>query len=228
MTQHLLVVDDDLRLRNLLKKFLIQEGFWISLAQNITQAKQALSFFVFDLVILDRMMPGGAGSLLLETTEKNFLPPILFLSAMGEPEDRISGLEMGAEDYLVKPFEPRELILRIRRILQRNPKKNLILLGEKTYNVDESKLYDETNQPIQLTPIEQKLLEFLAKHANKTVLRHEIMNEIFESSSNDRVVDVQINRLRRKIESHPQDPQILFSIRGQGYMLKEHCGKINF
>lgn len=215
MTSHFLIVDDDVRLRDLLRRYLLKEGFWVSTTANVTEARLALQYFSFDALIVDIMMPGGCGTDLLTLSP---LPPVLLLSAMGESADRIHGLELGAEDYLVKPFEPRELVLRLQTIIKRYGRKDQLSLGPNTYS--HQKLYRH-GQEIILTPTERGLLEYFAQRINCIVARQEILDALFPAASNSRIIDVHINRLRRKLDDHLENPQLLVSVRGQGYCLKE-------
>jgi two-component system phosphate regulon response regulator OmpR len=215
MKSHILIVDDDNRLRVLLKRYLLQQNsFYVSSATTVFEAKQAMELFVFDCLIVDIMMPGGPGTQLLTTPD---VPPILLLSAMGTSEDRIQGLELGAHDYLVKPFDPKELLLRLSNIIDRYEKK--ISFGNKIYYFRKRMLICENNV-IPLSHTEDNLLHYMASRAHQTISRQEIASHIFPNASNERIVDVQINRLRKKIETQPQSPCYLLSYRGQGYCLK--------
>jgi two-component system phosphate regulon response regulator OmpR len=211
---HILVVDDDVRLRALLKKYLMQENFLVSTAATLSEAKQALEIFSFDVLIVDIMMPGGRGTDLLK--EHKAIPPVLFLSAMGEAEDRIEGLQLGAEDYMVKPFEPKELVLRLQTILRRH--KQTVSLGDLEYDKKQRVLW-KGGQSFPLTAAEDELLFYFTQRPNELIFRQELLSSLFPDSSNERIVDVQMNRLRKKLGK--EAAQHLVSIRGKGYCLRE-------
>ena len=223
---HLLLVDDDERILSLLSTYLSKNSFLVSSAQNATEARYLLNYFDFDLLILDVMMPGESGLELLEGIRKQTNVPAIFLSAKGESRDRISGLEMGADDYLSKPFEPKELLLRLERLLIRKNNNvsdkptNRVEIGNKVFNLQRLELYQD-NSLIKLTSLETSLLNFFALNPSKTVTREMIMNNLDLSKGkkdlNKRNVDVQITRLRRKIEPDPANPRHLKTIRGKGY-----------
>jgi two-component system, OmpR family, phosphate regulon response regulator OmpR len=221
---HILVVDDDERLRRLLKKFLSENGFCVSIAENAADARKKLSLLEFDLLILDLMMPGESGLDFAKDFKKDNSTPILMLTAMGEGEDRITGLECGAEDYLTKPFEPRELVLRINNILKRvvreTPKETLdhIKLGELIFDTTRH-ILSRNGTPIHLTSSEASLLNILALQAGNILSREELA-QLSGIAGNDRTIDVQVTRLRRKIEDDPKLPRFLQTIRGQGYVLR--------
>lgn len=215
MKSHILVVDDDKRLRDLLKRYFLQEGnCFISTAANTQESRIALEIFVFDCLILDIMMPGGLGTELFSLPN---LPPIILLSAMGEAHDRIRGLELGAHDYLTKPFEPKELSLRVSNILGRYEKK--LVIGKMIYCFHRKILMKE-GIGVSLSLSEGNLLHYLAMHAHETLTRKDIAAAVFPNASNERIVDVFINRLRKKIEENLEQPQYLISLRGQGYCLR--------
>ena len=216
---HLLVVDDDTRIRTLLQKYLVSQGYFISAVKNAFEAENIINDINFDLIILDLMMPGKNGiTFTKELRSRKNLIPIIMLTAMGEFEDRINGLEIGADDYLVKPFEPKELLLRISKILKRNEDSNLDTFNfmEFTYNFKNLSL-TKKNEHIFLTQSEHSLLHLLIKKANIILSRETLASEL---SINERSVDVQIIRLRNKIEQNPSQPQILQTMRGQGYILR--------
>lgn len=216
---HLLVIDDDTRLRKLLNKYLSENGFHISQAANAIETKELLKLFTFDLLIMDVMMPGQNGQeLTKELRASGFETPILMLTAMGDIDNRISGLEAGADDYLPKPFEPKELLLRINNILKRRiPFKTIdIYFGSCRYNTRTGQLYQK-NEPILLTNTEQDLLKILIRHIGNPVTREEIAQQI--QTENERAVDVQITRLRKKIETDIKKPLCIQTVRGQGYVL---------
>lgn len=216
---HILVVDDDDRLRALLKKFLREQGFMVSEAANAQQAKKCLGWFTFDVMVLDVMMPGQTGLEFLESLNGN-APPTLMLSAMGEADDRILGLECGAEDYLVKPFEPKELILRIRTILRRSAQQKAspqVRFGDYAFDMNTGQLR-KGEEPVALTSSESALLKMLAEHAGKPVAREEL-SRLLPAAGNERTVDVQITRLRKKLGDSEGKPLHLQTVRGAGYVL---------
>ena len=218
-TPHILVVDDDTRLRELLRKFLSENGFRVTTSADAAEARQMLTALQFDLVVLDVMMPGESG-LDLTTGLRAFSEvPILLLTAMGEPEDRIDGLERGADDYLSKPFEPRELLARIRSILRRAvpPVKSDIALGEHQYDPARQQLLGPEG-PVRLTSGEARLLQILAANPGNPISREALLQQS-QLAGSARAVDVQVARLRRKIEPNPKVPRYLQTIRGQGYVL---------
>jgi two-component system phosphate regulon response regulator OmpR len=219
---HLLVVDDDLRLAELLRRYLADHGFRVTIAGDASAARAQLASFAFDLVVLDVMMPGENGLDLTRALCRETRVPILLLTAMGEPEDRVNGLEAGADDYLSKPFEPRELVLRIRNILQRRPEAAAapreIRLGGCRFDTIRGELF-RGGDIVHLTAAEATLLTALAERAGQAVSREELSRSA-QFSGNVRNVDVQITRLRRKIEHDPRFPRYLQTIRGTGYALK--------
>jgi len=221
---HILLVDDDERLRDLLRKFLVENGFFVSTACEAKQARQLMDLFVFDLTILDVMMPEEDGFSLAEFIRGGPVRlkdiPILFLTAMGETEDKIAGLSRGADDYLSKPFDPRELLLRIQAILRRRHSLtgNLRLsMGDVSFDSQFNHLTCK-GHPISLTTVESNLLKIFARHRGKTLTREDLATE-YDGELNPRTVDVQITRLRRKIENNPKVPRYLQTIRGKGYIL---------
>jgi two-component system, OmpR family, phosphate regulon response regulator OmpR len=219
---HLLVVDDDSRLRDLLRRYLVESGFRVTTAADAADARAKLQSLSFDLLILDVMMPGEDGLALTESLRQTSAVPILLLTAMAEPEKRIDGLERGADDYLTKPFEPRELVLRIRNILQRaaqQPERvEELRLGTCRFDLKRGLLY-RGREPVHLTTAEAALLNALAKQPGEAVSREALSQEA-QCSGNLRTVDVQMTRLRRKIESDPKFPRYLQTVRGTGYVLK--------
>jgi two-component system, OmpR family, phosphate regulon response regulator OmpR len=221
---HLLVVDDDARLRDLLRRYLSDSGFRVTAAADAKEARVQLASFAFDLIVLDVMMPGESGLDLTRALRTEDPVPVLLLTAMAEPEDRINGLEQGADDFLAKPFEPRELVLRIRNILQRRP-----VVDEPTPTLDvrfggfrfdlargELFLGDDI---VRLTAAEISLLSSLAQSAPQPVSREEL-SQSAQFSGNVRNVDVQMTRLRRKLEPDPRNPRYLQTVRGTGYALR--------
>ena len=221
---HLLVVDDDDRIRELVRTFLVRSGFRVSAAADAAAARSLLATLQFDLVVLDVMMPGEDGLSLVRwlrsagTAAK--ATPVLLLSAKGLAEDRIAGLSLGADDYLAKPFEPRELVLRIEAILRRaalSPARQETLhLGRRRFDVQRGELTGDEG-PVRLTEAETRLLIRLAREANGAVERHALISDTADGSG--RAVDIQVTRLRRKIEDDPANPRYLRTVRGQGYML---------
>lgn len=222
---HILVVDDDTRLRDLLRRFLAEHGFRITTAANAAQARAKLETLIFDLIVLDVMMPGESGLELTESLRRSNAVPILLLTARGEPEDRIEGFDRGADDYLAKPFEPRELVARIRSILRRVPDRapaqeppTEVALGAFRYNLLREELVSASG-PIRLTSAETRLLHVLAASPGQLISREELTQRS-RFNGNVRAVDVQVTRLRRKIEPNPKQPRYLQTVRGQGYVLR--------
>ena len=228
MEPHLLVVDDDERIRSLLQQFLVQDGYLISTAENAEQARILLSGIEFDLIILDVMMPGQDGiSFAGELRNLGNNIPILLLTARGETEDRIKGLEAGADDYLPKPFEPKELLLRINAILRRMPdlKEDKMMpktldFGNLKYDVTRNELWDGEKQ-VRLTTTESQLMKIFTSALGEPISRADLVTSLGRdvSLAQDRAIDVQITRLRRKIEVNPSQPRYLQTVRGAGYML---------
>jgi two-component system phosphate regulon response regulator OmpR len=221
---HLLVVDDDARIRELLRRYLASTGFRVTTASDAAEARTKLSSMEFDLVVLDVMMPGENGFDLTQSLRKTSRTPILLLTAMAEPEDRIAGLERGADDYLVKPFEPRELVLRIRNVLQRVPASapeapsRYLRFGAFRFDVERTELH-RGDELVHLTAAEAALLSSLVHRPNEPVSREELATEA-QFSGNVRTVDVQMTRLRRKIERDLKFPRYLQTVRGTGYVFK--------
>jgi two-component system, OmpR family, phosphate regulon response regulator OmpR len=218
---HILVVDDDARLRQLLQRYLVQNGYYVTTAAEAGEAKGKLKNLAFDLVVLDIMMPGQDGLSLTEELRRESEVPILLLTARGAPEDRIAGLEAGADDYLPKPFEPRELLLRIATILRRVQAvrtDDVLRFGPFTFNrrTGELKRDDEV---IHLTTGEIALLQALAAKPGRALSRAELGDQGVVAGS-DRAVDVQMARLRRKIEDDPRQPRYILTMRGSGYVLR--------
>lgn len=218
---HLLVVDDDTRIRNLLKQYLTENGFRVTVAAAATEARRKLGGLDFDLLILDVMMPGETGVELTKALRADKNVPILMLTALSETDSRIAGLEAGADDYLPKPFDPRELILRINNILRRGgpqatPKLEQLVFGPYTFQIARREL-KKSGEVVKLTDREQDILAIFAERAGETVARHELVAG--ESEVGERTIDVQINRLRRKIERDPSNPVWLQTVRGIGYRL---------
>jgi two-component system, OmpR family, phosphate regulon response regulator OmpR len=218
---HLLVVDDDARLRELLRRYLADQGFRVTTAGDAAEARAKFASFAFDLLVLDVMMPGEDGLALTRSVRTESRIPILLLTAMAEPEDRINGLERGADDYLAKPFEPRELVLRIRNILQRVPREaEARELRFGPYLLDLRRLELLRGEgPVRLTAAELALLLALAQTPGEAMTR-EALSVAAKLEGSVRRVDVQVTRLRRKIESDPKFPRYLQTVRGTGYVLK--------
>ncbi|TVR81883.1 MAG: response regulator [Rhodospirillales bacterium] len=219
---HVLVVDDDDRLRGLLARYLGDHGFLVATAASAAEARTRLATLAFDAMILDLMMPGEHGLDFATSVRKQSNLPILMLTAMGEAEDRISGLERGADDYLVKPFDPRELLLRMQNLLKRGSAQSsdvpTVRLGRLTFDVERSELRDD-DAPVRLTSVEAALLQALARQPGVAFNREDLI-ALTGASGGDRAVDVQVTRLRRKIEVDPREPRYLQTVRGRGYVLK--------
>jgi two-component system, OmpR family, phosphate regulon response regulator OmpR len=217
---HILLVDDDQRIRDLLSRYLLEHGFRVTPAGDAVSARAAMRGLCFDLVILDVMMPGESGLDLARQLKSTSDIPICLLTARSEPEDRIEGLEAGVDDYLPKPFEPRELLLRLKNILRRGKAASSggdeIRMGEFVFQIarGELKKGDET---IKLTERERELMRQFAQRPGTPIARHELSND--DSTGSERTIDVQINRLRRKIESDPSNPVYLQTVRSKGYIL---------
>ena len=218
---HVLVVDDDDRLRNLLGQYLIANGYRVTGAADAADARTRIRSMAFDLIVLDVMMPGEDGFSLTAWLRQVSDTPILLLTAHSEPEHRIAGLERGADDYLAKPFEPRELVLRLSNLLRRAPQAvpaPVVRLGDRSFHVERSAL-TRNDRAIHLTPIEARLLQTLARRPGVTLSR-EILIAESRIGGSARTVDVQVTRLRRKIEPDPRHPRYLQTVRGEGYMLQ--------
>ena len=219
---HVLVVDDDARLRKLLIKYLSENGFLVSGARDAFDASKCLSAIEFDAIILDLMMPGESGLDFAKRLRRTNNVPILMLTAMNEPEDRIHGLENGADDYLAKPFEPRELLLRLNNIFRHrvssDPVEDEIYLGRAVFRPYRGEL-EKGGKLVKLTEIEGALLTVLSKRPGQIINRDDLI-ELTGTSGGGRAVDVQVTRLRRKIEKNPKSPRYLQTVRGRGYVLK--------
>lgn len=224
---HLLVVDDDERIRALLSKFLSRNGFWVTMARDAAHARRILEGLDFDLIVLDVMMPGEDGISLTQHIREGRGTPVLLLTAMGEAQDRIAGLQAGADDYLAKPFEPQELLLRINAILRRVPEAQeqpgalkVLNLGSVRYDLERGELW-RGEDLVRLTSTETQLMRIFSSRINQAVSRVELVEELGRDrgQAQERAVDVQITRLRRKIEDQPKSPRYLQTIRGAGYML---------
>lgn len=224
---HLLIVDDDERIRDLLRKFLMRHGFLVSAARDAAHARRILSGLEFDLIVLDVMMPGEDGIELTHSLRETLMTPILLLTAKGETPDRIQGLEAGADDYLAKPFEPKELLLRINAILRRMPEPEpenaapkVLTMGPVRFDIDRAELM-RGEDLIRLTATEVQLMRIFAEHLREPVSRAKLVEDLGrdKGQAQERAVDVQITRLRRKIETDPRQPRYLQTVRGEGYML---------
>lgn len=224
---HLLIVDDDERIRGLLQKFLIRNGFLVSTARDAAHADRILGGLDFDLVVLDVMMPGEDGVSFCRRLREERDLPILLLTAKSETSDRIAGLEAGADDYLAKPFEPKELLLRINSILRRVPPSEpadaapkVLMLGTLRYDVEKGALWDG-DQPVRLTATEAQLMRIFSGCPGEPLSRSQLVEDLGRDGgqAQERAVDVQITRLRRKLEVDPKQPRYLQTVRGAGYML---------
>ncbi len=218
---HVLVVDDDQRIRALLSKYLTNNGFRVTQAADAAAARAALKGLQFDVVILDVMMPGESGLDLARFLKSTTQVRVCMLTAQAEPSNRIEGLEVGVEDYVAKPFEPRELLLRLQNIMRRGAPEDdrandEIYLGALTFHITRGELR-KNNKTIKLTERERELLRMFAKRPGDSISRHELAAD--ESTGSERAIDVQINRLRRKIETDPSNPVYLQTVRGKGYIL---------
>jgi len=217
---HILVVDDDDRLRELLKRYLSENGYRVTAAHDASDARARLKGLEFDLIVLDLMMPGESGLELAQNLRRTNDVPILLLTAMDEPSDRIAGLEAGADDYLGKPFEPRELVLRIEAILRRarsgGEQLEKLKLGDCQFDVRRGELR-RNGAPVKLTSGEAELLRILARNPGVTIDRADLVDDA--NSGTLRGVDVQVTRLRRKIEPDPKTPRYLQTVWGRGYVL---------
>ncbi len=217
---HVLVVDDDRRLRELLRKFLMENGYRVTTASDAEQARAKLAGLAYDLVILDVMMPGETGLEFIRSLRLTDNVPVMMLTARGDVEDRIAGLERGADDYLVKPFEPRELVLRIESILRRTPSERSqqarVSFGDFAFDLA-SGMLECAGEPVRLTTSEAALLRILATSPGVAIGRDELGERA--ASGQGRAIDVQITRLRRKIEANPKVPRFLQTVRGEGYVL---------
>lgn len=218
---HLLVIDDDQRIRTLLSRYLTDHGFRVDVAANAAEARSRLAGLTFDLLVLDVMMPGESGLELLKSLRQSLQVPVLMLTARVEIEHRISGFEGGADDYLGKPFEPRELLLRINAILKRgaaplSPLIEQLRFGDFTFHIGRRELR-RGHEVIRLTDREKQIMAVFAASPNDTVPRLSLLAE--DEPAGERTIDVQINRLRRKIEVDPANPLFLQTVRGIGYRL---------
>jgi two-component system phosphate regulon response regulator OmpR len=217
---HILIIDDDDRIRNLLEKYLIKNNFIVSTASNTTEARNIMQKYIFDLMIVDNMMPNESGiDFLNNIRQNNNNTPAIMLTALGEIENRIEGLSAGADDYLSKPFEPKELVLRINNILKRisriTNKNNIINFDDFSFNLDKNELYN-SNILIKLTDTEIKILNIFFNNLNVVLTREDLCKML--NGIDERSIDVQITRLRKKIELDPKNPKFLKTIRHKGYL----------
>ena len=221
MLKSILIIDDDKRLRELLEEYLTEKKYNVYLCDDFTSAQEILEYFIFDLIIVDRMMPSGDGVNLIKIIKEKNNTPVILLTAMGEVENKIEGLKIGADDYVSKPFEPEELYLRIQKLLTlfniNLEKKKTVIFGDFIFNLDTLQLKKNTDV-VYLTEGENKLLLKLINRKNDIVLREELAGSNFDESEL-RKVDVQITRLRQKIEINPKQSHFIKTIRGKGYKL---------
>tara|TARA_B110000014_G_C20110858_1_gene585137 strand:+ start:512 stop:1192 length:681 start_codon:yes stop_codon:yes gene_type:complete len=221
MSKSILIVDDDKRLRELLEDYLSEKKYKIFLCEDFADAEEILEYFVFDLIIVDRMMPSGDGIDLIKTVKDKSNTPVILLTAMGETESRIAGLKIGADDYLSKPFEPEELYLRIQKLLALFKNDAIdnksFIFGDFVFNITTLQL-KKNSKIVYLTEGENKLLLKLINKNNTIVLREELAKSDYDESEL-RKVDVQVTRLRQKIEENPKQPRFIKTIRGKGYKL---------
>ena len=221
MSKSILIVDDDKRLRELLEDYLSEKKYKIFLCEDFADAEEILEYFVFDLIIVDRMMPSGDGIDLIKTVKDKSNTPVILLTAMGETESRIAGLKIGADDYLSKPFEPEELYLRIQKLLALFKNDAIdnksFIFGDFVFNITTLQL-KKNSKIVYLTEGENKLLLTLINKNNAIVLREELAESDYDESEL-RKVDVQVTRLRQKIEENPKQPRFIKTMRGKGYKL---------
>ena len=216
---HILVVDDDDGIRDLVKQYLIQNNFVVTTANSAEDASEKIGVVKFDLIVLDIMMPGKSGLEFTIENKNNLNTPIILLTAKGEASDRVEGLEIGADDYLPKPFEPKELILRIKNILNKTKlknKKRVIDFGNITIDLNRHIIFKE-NKEFKINNTEKTILEVMINSPGKTFSREEIGS--ITNLDKERSIDVIITRLRKKIESDPKNPKYLQTLRGEGYVL---------
>lgn len=217
---HVLVVDDDERIRNLLARFLQENGFRVTTAEDASVARANMRGLAFDMLVLDVMMPGESGFTFAESLRTTCEVPILMLTARAEPDHRIKGLEIGVDDYLAKPFEPRELLLRLHNILRRHRSQkgaaDAVRMGQFVFHIDRGELQRD-GETVRLTERERDLLRQFAQQPGMAISRYDLARS--GANGSERAVDVQINRLRRKIEADPSNPVFLQTVRGKGYIL---------
>lgn len=220
---HILVIDDDRRLRSLLQRYLQENGFAVSVAQDAESARLFLQQYLFDLLIVDVMMPNETGIEFLQKLRLENDVPAIVLTAMGETEDRILGLEAGADDYLPKPFEPKELVLRINSILRRVPKNDksglkVLSFGDYIFDLDKKECRHKVDGLVHMTPVETSILSILGQKSGQ-IFSREKLAEMLGAGQSPRSIDVQMTRLRKKIEKDSKNPRYLQTVRGKGYML---------
>ncbi len=217
---HILIIDDDEKIRDLLKQYLKNNNFFVSTAINASDAEEKLKIIKFDLAIIDIMMPGKDGLQLTKEIREKIDLPIILLTAKGEPEDRVRGLELGAEDYLPKPFEPKELLLRIKNVIKRIKKNKYVItsikIGKAYVNIKKMEIQKE-KKIIKINASEKILLENMISSAGKIFSREEISK--ITNLTQERSIDVLVTRLRQKIEPDPKNPKYLQTVRGTGYVL---------
>ena len=218
-----MIVDDDKKILQLINDYLIKNNFRVNTADNALKAREKIENIEFDLIILDIMMPGESGLKLTDSLKKNnFKTPILLLSALGNADDRIKGLEIGANDYLAKPFEPKELLLRMKNLIKKNKyneqKTKIVKFGPYTFNL-KKEILKKNGKIFILTSSEEKLLYILAKNDGKPIIRYNL-SKILNIPTTSRALDVQITRLRNKIENNKKFPTYIQTVRGRGYVLK--------
>ena len=224
---HVLIVDDDERIRTLLQKFLARHGYWVTPARDAAHARKLLSALEFDLLVVDVMMPGEDGFTFTKSLRETLDTPIMLLTAKGGTDERIVGLEAGADDYLSKPFEPKELLLRMNAVLRRVPKPEEVKevpktlhLGPVRYDISRGEMW-EGEKMIRLTATESALMRIFSAKTNEPISRTQLVEDLGrdDGRAQERAIDVQITRLRRKIEADPKQPRYLQTVRGAGYML---------
>ncbi|MFM6973008.1 MAG: response regulator [Alphaproteobacteria bacterium] len=225
MQNKILIIDDDTRLRNLLGKYLADNNFEVVLAKDTNEADNFLANEIFDLLIVDVMMPNENGFDFTHRFRQKNQTPIIMLTARGEPDDRIKGLENGADDYMPKPFEPKELLLRINNILRRKNSeikislaKNIVNFGDFTFNLSDLRL-KKFHEFIHLTENDARILKILAQHQGEVVSRNSLSEQL--GGIDERSIDVSVTRLRKKIESNPKQPHYIQTIRNHGYILHD-------
>jgi two-component system phosphate regulon response regulator OmpR len=221
---HVLIVDDDARIRSLVSRYLSKNGFVILEAESAAQAREMLKRFEFDALIVDIMMPGETGLEFTASLRKNSDLPVLLLTALGEASDRIAGFEQGADDYLPKPFEPRELVLRLHALLRRRPKpvvnEGPLDIGVWRYDPEYDELVDrDSGDKVRLTSVEVNLLKALAARSGEVISREDLAR-MCSLDAGERTIDVQVTRLRRKLGEDSRAPRYLQTVRGKGYILK--------
>lgn len=219
---HILVVDDDTRIRDLVSRYLKDNDFLAMTAKDAADAREMMKHFSFDALVVDVMMPGETGLEFTRTLRGKPAPPVLLLTALGQTDDKITGLDAGADDYLAKPFEPRELVARLNAILRRTAKKQETLrafkVGRWRFDPEQDELIDG-DEVVRLTSVEARLLRALARNPGEVMSREDLA-KICGVEAGERTIDVQVTRLRRKIEDDPKLPRALQTLRGKGYMLR--------